>query len=379
MIYKKIKNVYRIFVLSLFMIFKMFFSVYALDAGVPLYLMAGQMIMSGFHGTDIGSEWMNSVGEQIREGYLGGVILFDYNIPQKEEFHRLTSYLKSQSWIPLLIAIDQEGGRVSRLDPKKGYGKYPSHKAVGELSIEEAKKIYGKMAAELRKYGVNLNLAPVVDIDYNPTSPAIGAMERSFSKDPDRVMEYAKVFIDAHENEGLLTALKHFPGQGRSIGDTHNKIEDLTGQWKNDELIPFINLTLDRDTVLIMTAHTYNKEIDPDYPATLSKPTIDSLLRQENVDVAIISDDLQMGAIQENYTFEETVVGAVNAGVDILLFSNNPRAWPENKDFEPDPYVAQRAVEIILAAVKDGRIEISSLENSFRRIMKIKENIGKKL
>lgn len=338
--------------------------------------MAGEMIMIGFHGTEVTGEWADAISEQIREGLIGGLILYNYNIGEPEELKELTSFFQGISENTLIIAADQEGGRVSRLSHRKGYGVYPSHKEASGYSPSEAEKIYQKMAAELRETGINLNLAPVVDIDFHPPSPIIGGLERSFSDDPEKVIDYANIFIRAHKDKNVLTALKHFPGHGRASVDTHKRMADLTEVWDYEEIRPFLELTQKNEMSMIMTAHTFNSNLDADHPATLSEETLRSLLRESGYDGVIISDDLHMGAIQEKYLFEEAVILAVNAGIDILLFSNNPLAWPGSEDFKPEPYIGEKAVEMILKAVGKGYIDAANIRESYERIKRVKERLN---
>src|SRR5690606_10098573 len=168
------------------------------------------------------------------------------------------------------------------------------------------------MAATLAEAGINLNLAPVVDVNVNPDNPVIGQLERSFSGDPDVVTEQAKAFIEAHHEHGVLCTLKHFPGHGSSEADSHLGFVDVTNLWSRQELEPFRNLIDAGLADAIMTAHIFNANWDSEHPATLSRAVITGILREElGYDGVVITDDMQMGAIRDFYGFEAAVVMSV--------------------------------------------------------------------
>ena len=346
------------------------FTVSVVSAGVPLEQKIGQMLMVGFHGTSAkpGSQICND----IRQYNLGAVILFDYNpvdktkpknIASKAQVAKLTKELKACSRDgKLLIAVDQEGGRVQRLKSKYGfYGKFP--KAADVVKSGNMKQTYEKMAQELRSVGINYDLAPVVDLDINPKNHVIHGLGRSFCKAPKTVQKYASIFIDAMHLYGVLTSLKHFPGHGSSVGDTHKGFVDVTNLWKPVELEPYKLLKMKADTVMV--AHVFNQKLDPDYPATLSKKTIEGLLRKKiGFQGVVITDDLQMGAISKKYSLKKTLELAINAGDDMLLFGNqlDPRKVVSTK----------KLVETIITLVKEGKVSPERIEHAYRRIEKLK-------
>jgi beta-N-acetylhexosaminidase len=208
-----------------------------------------------------------------------------------------------------------------------------------------------------------------VDLDLNPENPIIGKLERSFSREPATVTRHALAVIDAHRRYGILTAPKHFPGHGSAAGDTHEGFVDVTGRWSAVELEPFQSLIRQGKADMIMSAHIFNGKLDPAWPATLSARTLNGLLRQEmGFEGVVISDDLQMKAIAARYGLETVIRQAILAGVDILLFANN-------SVFEED--IAARAAETIRALVEKGDIPRERIDESFRRIMKLKERLKK--
>jgi beta-N-acetylhexosaminidase len=220
------------------------------------------------------------------------------------------------------------------------------------------------MAGQLARLGINLNLAPVVDLNVNPTNPIIGRLERSFSENPEEVIQHAERFIEAHHKQGVLCTLKHFPGHGSSVEDSHLGLVDVSSTWTPKELKPYQELIKKGMADAIMTAHVFNKHLDPDYPSTLSRRIITGILREKlNYDGVVISDDMQMGAISKIYGLETAISRAVEAGVDILAFANNSTF---------DSGIAGKAAGIIKKLVVSKKINLSRIEESSKRIAKLK-------
>jgi beta-N-acetylhexosaminidase len=214
--------------------------------------------------------------------------------------------------------------------------------------------------------GINYDLAPVVDLDINKKNHVIHGLGRSFGKDPKTVAKYASTFIDAMHHNGVLTSLKHFPGHGSSVGDTHKGYVDVTKLWKKVELEPYRLLKDKADTVMV--AHVFNKKIDATYPATLSSKTVNGLLRNKlGYKGVVITDDLQMGAISHKYSLKTTLQLAINAGDDILLFGNQ---------LDPKKIVTtKRLVNTIIDLVKSGKVSKASIINSYNRIQRLKRKL----
>ena len=338
----------------------------------------GQMIMMGFRGTEVSSD--SSVAKIIKSVRVGGVILFDYDTPSKsyprnivdpEQTKKLISDLQKYSETPLFVAVDAEGGKVNRLKEKYGFIPILSPKEMGkDKSLETTKQEAEKLSAELKDLGFNLNFAPVVDVDVNPKNPVIGGLGRSFSADPEKVFENAKVFIEAFRNNNIITTAKHFPGHGSSTNDSHLGMVDVTNTYKDEELIPYQKLQQQGLLDTVMTAHIMNRKIDENYPATLSPNFLQNILREQiGFNGVIISDDMQMNAITSQYGFEEALIRAINAGCDILILSNNGQA-------EYDENLAYKARDIIYKAVKDGKIPLKKIINSYGRIYNLKKQFG---
>ncbi len=344
-------------------------------ADVSLDVKIGQMIMVGFRGLDVNDN--SPIVRDIIDRHIGGVILFDYDVPTSTpirnikspaQLKRLTAKLQAASPIPLLIAIDQEGGKVCRLKQSSGFPPTLSAQYLGSINdLSLTHRHAARTAKILAHLGINLNLAPVVDLNINRDNPIIGRLGRSFSADPQVVTAHAAEFIKAHRKYGVLCALKHFPGHGSSTGDSHLGLTDITNTWSSKELIPYENFIREGLADVIMTAHVYNANLDPEFPATLSRPILTGLLREQlNYDGVIISDCMQMRAITDHYGFETAIRAAIDASVDIILISNNAV-------FDED--VASRAIAIIKSLIEEGKITPQRINESYRRIKKLKEKL----
>lgn len=291
----------------------------------------GQMFLLGFDGCAPGRDhWLRQAVEQ--EG-LGGVILFDrnvdgsvQNISGPAQLQELTAELQEMAADVLFVAVDQEGGRVCRLKERDGFPRTASAAELGrddpELSTAPAAD---QLAATLARHGINLNLAPVLDLDLNPDNPIISCCERSFSSRAERVAAHARAFIKAHHEHSIGCCLKHFPGHGSSRGDSHRGFVDITDDWQDRELDPYRTLFEDGFSDAVMTAHVVHRGLDPSgLPATLSPVIINGLLRTELGFCGVtMTDDLQMRAISDHYGYREAVQRAVLAGVDLMIVGNN--------------------------------------------------------
>ncbi len=290
----------------------------------------GQMFMVGFRGTVVNADhW---IARAVTRQRLGGVILFDrnvdgsvQNISSPAQLRELTATLQEYGNGRLLIAVDQEGGQVCRLKARDGFSETVSAKIMAGFDDEAIAARADVMAATLAAHGITLNMAPVVDLASNPHNPIIGRYQRSFSDDPEQVVRCAGLVIKAHHHHGIGCCLKHFPGHGSAGADSHLGFVDVTADWQEKELVPFARLIAMGMADAVMTAHIVNRRLDPQgMVATLSRPIITGLLRQRlGFDGVVISDDLQMGAITEQWGLSEAVRRAVLAGVDLLVVGNN--------------------------------------------------------
>jgi len=330
----------------------------------------GQMIMIGFPGTDVD----NKVLEEVSKGKVGSILLFEKNIPRTNSFVALKKIIWSYQQaapIPLFIGIDQEGGKVNRLKDKYGFPRSITAQEMGAAGTLDSVRFYGEAtAATCAGLGINVNFAPVVDLASNPTNPVIVKSGRSFSANEDTVILMARTFIETHRKLGVITVLKHFPGHGSSKDDTHFGIADVTTTWEDRELKPYAELINSGDVDAVMSAHIVNKTLDPEgNPGTLSANILNGILRNKlNYHGVIFSDDMQMQAITKHYGLEETIKLAILAGIDIMTFSNNIMGSEDR--------TVDRVHQIIKNYVKSGVITKERIDQSYRRVVKLKEKIG---
>jgi len=351
--------------------------------------MVGQMIMTGFHGDGAGenAENFNAITRQIKRGQIGGIILFDVdisglvaqgmtipeakqhifssNIKNMNQVKKLTQQLQSIAPTTLLIAIDQEGGNIQRLKPEHGFAPIPSHKQLATGDEQTTYETAYDMGNRLSDLGINVDFAPLLDVDVNPESPAIGAKERSFSADPDIVTQHGRAFARGLSDAHIAYSFKHFPGHGSATGDTHDGVTDITNTYQDYELNPWRDLLKESSAyAMVMVAHVINNNFDT-LPASLSIPTI-KMIRDMGFDGVIVSDDMDMGAIADKYGTETAIEMAINAGNDILVFGNN-LTFDENRGSDVN--------KTIVKLVHRGKIKRSRIQESYNRIMKMKENI----
>ena len=343
-----------------------FFTLNAADISeTELKKLIGQMLIVGFPNEDINPN--SQIVKDIRKYDLGGVILFDKfyddrtktkNISSPDQVQRLTKKLKMFAKRELFIAIDQEGGKVARLKPEYGFSKTPSAFKVSKTSLENAKNIYAKQSYMLKQAGINLNFAPVVDLAVNPKNKVIVGLERSYGTNPKVVASYARVMIKEQQKRDITSVLKHFPGHGSSLEDSHKGFVDISKTWSTKELEPYQKLINENNIDMIMTAHVFNSAMDENYPATLSYRVNSEILRgRMKYHGLIISDDMQMKAISEHYSTKEAVTLAINAGVDILLFGNQLAVIS-----------VEEIVNTIFEQVQNGSIPMSRITESNQRI-----------
>jgi beta-N-acetylhexosaminidase len=217
--------------------------------------------------------------------------------------------------------------------------------------------------------GINLNLAPVVDVNVNPANPSIGALGRSFSADPDVVIEMAGNVIAGLHDAGVMATLKHFPGLGSATGDTDHEFVDVTATWTRQELKPFSQLVADGLPDAVMVANALNGQLDPHNPSTLSAPTVALLREQLGWDGVVVSDDLQAGALRHAYDPADVVRFALAAGGDLLLFANTQL-------YEAD--VASATIDAIVRLVEAGSVSESAIDASVARLERMVERVNRR-
>jgi beta-N-acetylhexosaminidase len=312
------------------------------------------LLCVGFHGTAPSPE----VLELIRRG-VSGVILFSRNVESAEQVAELTAALKRAAGRPLLVAIDQEGGRVARLRAAQGFTELPPMRAIGAAGDERlAFEVGGLLGRELRAVGIDQDYAPVVDVDTNPRNPVIG--DRSLSRDPDVVGRLGAALALGLQAAGVAACAKHFPGHGDTSQDSHVDLPRLPHaieRLRRVELPPFRALA-QAGVAAVMTAHVVFEPFDRRRPATLS-PAVMKLLREEiGFQGCCVSDDLEMKAVAAHFPLEEAAPGAVAAGVDQLLVCHQAT-------------LQHRAIDLVRGAVEAGRIAPARVAEAKARVERL--------
>jgi len=344
--------------------------------GMPrLDRMIGQMILVGFSGVTDTDPDVRAVREQLNKGAVGGVVLFPENIRSREQVKNLIAFLRNARSQPRpFVAVDQEGGKVQRLNRGNGFKWFPSAQSVALnpslASPEVAERLYGEMADELADVGFNMNLGPVVDLNMNPYNPVIGARGRSFSDDPATVTALAAAFIKGHRAKKIATVAKHFPGHGSSRVDSHKRLADVSETWREIELEPYRRLNEEGLLDAVMLGHLYHPRFSDleDMPASLSLKATRAL-RSENwlgFDGVIVSDDMEMGAVRDRMTPQELAVKAVQTGTDLLVFSNVKGR---------DPEIGPKIHAALMQGLCEGYISRQRVEQAYERIMALKESL----
>ncbi|MGD9948075.1 MAG: glycoside hydrolase family 3 N-terminal domain-containing protein [Desulfobulbus sp.] len=329
-----------------------------------------QLFVVGFRGCTLpGDHWLTGA---LGEYPPGGVILFDRNVDRSvqniespAQLAALTASLQQQSRTPLLIAVDQEGGMVCRLKERDGFSASSSAVQLARLGLEATAAATDQLAAQLAAMNINLNFAPVVDLNLNPENPIIARYERSFGADPSTVVAHAQAVIEAHHRHRVACCLKHFPGHGSAGADSHLGFVDVSTCWQPIELEPYRQLIGQGYADGIMTAHLLNRQLDPsETPSTLSPLVIDQLLRRElGFTGVVFSDDLQMRAISNGWSLTEAIQQTILAGVDMPVIGNN---------LDPREDVLKIGIRAVEDLLDSGRIDNHRLTASIERIARLK-------
>lgn len=339
------------------------------QAGEPsLGKKIGQMLVVGFLGSKAGDKWPKRLAGQIRKGEVGGVVFLGHNFKSRAGVAGLTKLFRQASpQVPVFLALDMEGGYVQRLGAKLGYPKVPPALTIARsMSPQQARAWFDKLAAISASAGFNVNLGPVVDLYITPKNPVVGKWKRAYSASPQKVAAYARQFVAAHRKKRILAVLKHFPGHGSSLTDSHAGFVDISKTWKAKELKPFSMMIKSGDAPAIMPGHLIVKN-SKGLPASLSRQVIAGTLRGKlGYRGLVMSDDLQMSAIRKNFSYKKALVLAINAGVDVLMISNSAK---------PDIDIPRKTISIIKKAVRSGKISTARINTAYRRIMAAKKSI----
>lgn len=321
---------------------------------------AGQLLMADFRQNADGTG-MTTLSAEAKEAifayHIGGVILFGENLDTTEQTKQLTADLQAAADLPLFIGIDEEGGLVSRLDKSS----IPHEEIPAAVEIEDAAAAGQTIGKELAELGINMDFAPVADVNTNPDNPVIGT--RAFSSDPQTTAEKVGGFITAMEETGVSACAKHFPGHGDTAMDSHKGetyVEHDMERLRTVEFVPFRE-AIAAGVDFIMVGHIQTPHATTDgKPASLSVEMLGILRQELAFDGIIITDAMNMGAIVEKYGSGESAVLAVQAGADIVLM----------------PADLQEAAESLTEAIEKGEISAERVEESLTRILSLKYDKG---
>ncbi len=359
---------------------------------VTLQEKIGQMLIVSFHGTSPSDHSVKRLKTQMQKGLVSGCIYFKENIQNKNQYLSLSTFLtQSKSKYKLLFAADLEGGKVNRFKSIEGLSEdfFLSPLAIAQkyknTSFEkydygQIKNYYLEIAAKIKDLKINYNFAPTVDV-HDSECPVIGKFGRSFSKSSAEVTAFARIFIQAMQQNNILCCLKHYPGHGRSKGDSHIGFVDVTAFHRNDELIPYQILTSpNHNTTVdsIMLSHVVHKRIDSLNPTSLSPIHVSNI--RKHYDGVLVSDDMIMGAILKRNpdwrkALADGIVQAINAGVNIIIISEMPYSTKDNKKYPAIKNLVDFFHRTVQKAIKDKKIDIQRIDDSFTRIINMKKRL----
>ncbi len=328
--------------------------------GLTLKEKISQMFIVGFNGKNFESDRFFMTLLNLK---LGGVIFFTQNIESEKQFKELIINLSKTAKIPMFYSIDQEGGRVERTEKIHNGKKYLSAKSAFEMGLTFLQDQTKEIALELKNYGINMNFAPVADVNTNEFNPIIG--ERAFSNKTEEVISAIKVVIKEYEKYGIITVGKHFPGHGAAGADSHKTmpIIDLPETELKEKHIKPFEEAIKLNIPAIMAAHVLYPDLDSEYPASISSKILNGILRNElKYKGLIITDDMEMNGIK-NYTAYEACITAINAGVNMFIFRN-----ANNNIIE--------LIEELETAVKNNIISEEKINGSVRKIIELKCRYG---
>jgi beta-N-acetylhexosaminidase len=315
-----------------------------------LHRLAARMVGIGFVGTSLPAEARDLIRRGVRN-----CILFARNIESPQQLAGLNCQIKAVAGPePLMMSVDQEGGRVLRM--REPFTLIPSMRQVGQAGDEKLAYEIGKVVArEVRAVNFDMNLAPVCDVDTNPGNPVISS--RSFGQTPELVAQLASALVRGVQSQGVGACAKHFPGHGDTVKDSHHELPTLPthdmARMNEIELPPF-EAAIKSGVAGVMTAHVIYTPIDPNYPGTMSKTILGGILRKQlGFGGLVVSDDMQMKAIADHYGFDDAVVRAVDAGVDLLWICHTTE-------------LQARAIDCIIKAVERGDLSERRLEEALR-------------
>ena len=355
----------------------------------------GRLLCVGIRGAVPGEDLLERDLEACRRAEVGGVILFEVDVPtfrrlqrdgldtdtakkqsvrnilDAEQLRRLIAHIGERLGPDVFVGVDQEGGQVVRLSPARGFAAEPSAQEFAALDGTARRQEATRQAGQLADLGFDLNFAPCVDVALEPQNAIITRLGRSFGAKPETVIECANVVLDAHATAGVAACLKHFPGHGSSRDDTHLGAVDITSTWQRELEIEPYRALCQRPGVAVMVAHVVHRKLSGENPASLAADVVDGLLRSEiGFQGVVITDSIDMRAVANRFDPGETAVAAIAAGADFVVdgFNLDERA----------EHPAPALVAALQDALNDGRIAQGAkrIEKSLERLHLLRTQIG---
>ena len=338
----------------------------------PLEDMIAQMIVVGFDGTKESDKWVDQIAKDIKRERVGGVVLTEKNIQNSQQLKALNTYLKAQApkEMPLIVAVEHEGGDNTAFQTKKGFTEIPSAQELSKTKdIVEVEALYQKLSLDLGKSGINVNLAPVVDLQPKVMQDA-SKFKRSYSSYEEIVTTYAMLFINALQEQHIMPVVKYFPTSGSHLWNQFSTEEDVTSSWRFEQLKPYYDLIAYKKIDAILMSHVIHKEIDAKNPMLFSRLVIQNLLRDKmHFEGVVFVNNLRAHSLSSTLDLKQRVIKSIDAGADIFIF---PNYFSDNAS---TPLTFQK---IILDAIKSGELSQERIILSYNRIMSFKQKLEKR-
>ena len=338
----------------------------------PLEDMIGQMIIVGFDGAKEGDKWVDQIAKDIKREKIGGVFLTDKNIQNAAQLRKLNDYLKAQAPkdAPLIVAVEHEGGKTI-FDAKKGFTEVPSaYELCKKNDIGEAEQFYQKLAQDLARSGINVNFAPVLDLQPKDNTLESAKLQRSYAAYEEIVITYAMLFMNALKAEGVMPVVKYFPSAGANLWNNFSREEDITSTWRFAQLKPYYDLIAFGKMDAVLMSHAMQKELDSKNPMLFSKMVIQNLLRDKmHFEGVVFADNIRTNSIANSVDFKQRVIRSIDAGADILVFTNY---------FADSASITFTIQKIITDAIKSGELSSERIALSYERILRFKQNLSKR-
>jgi len=359
------------------MMLKFFFSCLLLSSLLhaktpPLEDMIAQMIIIGFDGTKEGDKWVEQIAKDIKREKIGGVFITEKNVQNPAQLRKLNDYLKAQApkALPLIVAVEHEGGN-SLFEAKKGFSEVLSaHELFQNKDIAQSEAMYQKLSSDLAQSGVNVNFAPVLDLQPKFDVLDSSKLQRSYAAYEEIVTTYAMLFINALKAEGVMPVVKYFPTSGANLWNNFSSEEDITKTWRFEQLKPYYDLIAFGKMDAVLISHVMHQELDPKNPTLFSKLVIQGLLRDKmHFEGVVFADNLRTNSIASSVDFKHRVIRSIGAGADILVFSNY---------FAESASMTFTVNKIIKEAIQSGELSSERITLSYERIVRFKQKLSKR-